>query len=232
VAGTNLRTDIVDPLVPEHPAARWTPLARWAAALTLVLGTGLQAAAWVVDVQPSYRATLDAAVQNPARSAVVELLLALAVPFLVWGFGVYAVLGRRRSPRLAWAGGILTTGGLILLGSHLGSEMVQVQLAADGVLSPAAVARLADRASLGATVVGFGFLGCILVGIPLTAVSLWRSRAVPRLAALFLACFLAVDLAGQGVAAHVIAFVAASWIALTLIRVRPPRGLASQGSAW
>jgi hypothetical protein len=69
------------------------------------------------------------------------------------------------------------------------------------------------------------------LGIALTGASLWRSRAVPRTAAALLVVFLVLDVAGQGTAivalsviAHVIGFLAAGWIALAVLRVRPLRG--------
>jgi hypothetical protein len=73
------------------------------------------------------------------------------------------------------------------------------------------------------------FLVGVVLGIPLTAVSLWRSRAVPRTAAALLVVFLALDLVGEStyavlsVVAHVIAVIPAAWIALTVLRLPPLR---------
>jgi hypothetical protein len=214
---------VADPPVVEEPPAFPSPVLRAAAAATLVLGTGLQAAAWLIDPQPSYRAALASAAARSGPSELAELCLVLAIPFLVGGFAVYAVIGARRSPRLAWCGGVLMAIGLIELGIHSGSELLQFQLAADRVLSPAAVAGLADHPSLPGLVAQLGFLGCVLVGLPVTVVSLWRSAAVPRPAAVLLGVFLAVDLAGRGVEAHLIAVVAATWIAVSVVRGEPGR---------
>src|SRR4051812_4017930 len=105
-----------------HPTASLGAPVRIAAAATLVLGTGLQAAAWLVPQEEGLTASLAEAAANPARSRVVELLITLAVPFLVGGVAVYVLLGWRRSPRLAWTGGVLFAVGLIELGIHLGGE--------------------------------------------------------------------------------------------------------------
>ena len=220
---TGLPAGAADPSALDGAAAGLTRGVRVAAAATLVLGTGLQAAAWVVDPQSSYRGALASAAADAGARDLAELFLVTAIPFLVGGFLVYAVLGRRRSPRLAWSGAVLMTYGLINLGIHSGAELLQFQLAAGRLLTPAAIARLADHPSLPAAVVQFSFLGCILVGVPLTVVSLWRSGVVPRPAAALLGAFLVVDLAGRGIEAHLIAFVAASWIAVSVVRPRPAR---------
>lgn len=217
-------TDLaVDSPAVDNPMARLKPGVRWAAAATLVLGTGLQAATWVVGAQPSFRAALASAAGSPGSADVAELCLALAIPFLVGGFLVYALLGWRRSPRLACTGAVLMSFGLINLGIHSGSELLQFQLAGDRVLTPAAVARLADHPSLPVSVVSIVFLACILVGLPVTVVSLWRSGAVPRAAAALLGAFLALDLAGHGTTSHLVALAAATWIALYVVRPQPLR---------
>jgi hypothetical protein len=59
-----------------------------------------------------------------------------------------------------------------------------------------------------------GFFG--LLGM---AVSLWRSRAVPRAAVLLIPVFVLVDfILQQGLASHVIQFLAATWIAWVVLR--------------
>ena len=53
------------------------------------------------------------------------------------------------------------------------------------------------------------------------AVALWRSGAVPRAAVLLIPVFVLVDfILQQGLAGHVIQFVAATWIAWVVLRAR------------
>ena len=63
------------------------------------------------------------------------------------------------------------------------------------------------------------FLGGAALGILLTSAALWRSRAVPRGAAVLLVVFFAIDVAAsQPLIAHVIALVGACWIASSILR--------------
>jgi hypothetical protein len=112
-----------------------------------------------------------------------------------------------------------------MLGVNLGTEVMTSFLVHDSSLSPAQ----ADHAtrtltSLPASVMNVAFLVGVGLGIPLTGVSLWRSRAVPRAAAALLVAFLVIDLVGESTAAslsvvaHVISFVAAGWIAIAVVR--------------
>jgi membrane associated rhomboid family serine protease len=116
--------------------------------------------------------------------------------------------------------------GLTALATNLGTEIMTYSMVQNAIVDP----MQADHAtrileSLPAVVTNIMFLVGVVLGIPLTAAALWRSRAVPRIAAALLVAFLAVDLTDQstgigaiGAIAHVLAFIAASWIAVTVIR--------------
>jgi hypothetical protein len=60
-------------------------------------------------------------------------------------------------------------------------------------------------------VLGFG-------GPLATLFSLWRSKAVPRVAVLIVLVGFAVDIAGHGTEGHLTTFVGATWIAVTILR--------------
>jgi hypothetical protein len=227
--------------VPEDqlgPAVQLSTTLRVAAATTLVLGAGLQAAAWLVYAEPNLTAAYTAVKAGAGRPDVSLALNVLATPFWIASVPVYVLLGRTRSPRLAWVGGTLLVAGLTALGTNLGTEIMTSFLVREAAISPAQ-ADQATRAlsSPPASVMSMVFLLGVAVGIPLTAAALWRSRAVPRAAAALLVVFLLVDIAGQstlipflGVIAHVIGLVAATWIAVTVVRMprSNPNRLAAQ----
>jgi hypothetical protein len=90
------------------PAARWTGAGRWAAAATLVLAAGFQLGAFIAE--PRHDETVDRfewVAANTDRADLAKLFDLLAMPFLFGVVLVYVLLSRGRSPRLAYAGGIL-----------------------------------------------------------------------------------------------------------------------------
>jgi hypothetical protein len=96
------------------PAARWTPLGRAAAAATLVLGAACQLIVFLTE--PSHDETIDRLrwiADHPDRANVAKLFDVLAMPFLFGVVIVYVLLSRQRSPRLAYAGGILLGCGMV-----------------------------------------------------------------------------------------------------------------------
>jgi hypothetical protein len=213
-----------------HPAARLSTTLRVAAATTLVLGTGLHAAAWLVYSQPNLTTTYSSVAAGAVRPDLSTALLLLGIPFWIASVAVYVMLGRSRSPRLAWTGGVLLVVGFTMLAANLGTEIMTSFLARRATITPAEAAQATQTlASLPATVMNLLFVIGVVLGIPLTAVSLWRSRAVPRTTAALLVAFLALDLAGEtassllSVIAHVVAVIPASWIAVTVLRVPPLR---------
>ncbi len=65
-----------------------------------------------------------------------------------------------------------------------------------------------------AIAIGIMFLGGATLGILVTSAALWRSRAVPRGAAVLIVVFFIVDAPlSQPLIGHLIALVAARWIA-------------------
>jgi hypothetical protein len=212
-----------------HPAAYLSRNVRNAAAAALVLGTGLQAASWLVYAEADLTALFTRIADGAARPDLSLALMVLGMPFWIASVAVYVLLGRIRSPRLAWIGGGLLVAGLTGLATNLGTEVMTSSLVQNRVIDPRQAAHATMTLdSVPATVLNLMFLLGVGLGLPLIGISLWRSRAVPRAAAALLVAFLLIDLAGEGsgiatvsVIAHVLAFVAASWVAVAVLRMRP-----------
>lgn len=210
--------------VPEpgaSPAARFSRVGRIGAATALVLGAGLQLAAF--SIEPASEATIDRLrwiADHPGQANLAKLCDLLAMPFLLGSALVYVLLSKDRSPRLAYAAGILLGTGLVGLTAVQGYETTQFGLAQDGRFDLVTLADAIDNVTIPPAIamivmllVG-GFFG--LLGM---AVALWRSRAVPRAAVLLIPVFVLVDFILQrGLAGHAIQFVAASWIAWVVLR--------------
>ena len=122
--------------VPEpaaSPAARFSRAGRISAAATLMLGAGLQLAAF--SIEPANAETIDRLrwiADHPAQANLAKLCDVLAMPFLFGSALVYVLLSRERSPRLAYVAGILLGIGLVGLSAVQGSETTLFGLAQDG----------------------------------------------------------------------------------------------------
>ncbi len=211
--------DVPEPAT--SPAARFTPGGRLAAAGTLVLGAGLQLASFAIE--PANDETIDRLrwiADNPDRANLAKLCDVLAMPFLIATVLVYVLLSRERSPRLSYAGGALLGFGLVGLTLVQGFETLQFGLAQDGRFDLTELADAIDDATIPPAIamivlllVG-GFFGLLTI-----AAALWRSGAVARGAVLLIPAFVLVDfILQQGLAGHVIQFVAACWIAWAVLR--------------
>jgi hypothetical protein len=203
------------------PAARWTRVGRFAAAATLVLGAAFQLASFLTETPNDE--TVDRlrwVAEHPDRADLVKLFDFLAMPFLLGTALVYVLLSRERSPRLAYAGGILLACGMVGLAAVQGFEILQFALAQDGRFDLTALADAVDDLS---TPAGIAMLLLFLVGaffgLVISTAALWRSRAVPRAAALLIPAFIVVDIfLGMGRLGHAISFAAACWFAWAVLR--------------
>lgn len=207
-----------------HPAAELPRPARIAAAATLVLGSGCQAIAFLLipSIDDS-TAWLTWIAENETRGQLSKLFDVLAMPFLVGSAAVYIMLGRKQSPKLAWVGGIGLGSGLVGLAMLQGWEVLAYNLVADDAASPETVASAVD--GITSSPAGIAVLVLFMVlgfgGLLITLMSLWRSQVVPRAAVLLLLIGFVVDAFIAPVEGHVIMFLAASWIAFTIIRAAP-----------
>jgi hypothetical protein len=212
------------PNLAASPAAHWTSAGRIAAATTLVLGAAFPLASHVMAPDPY--STIDWfhwIADHPDLANLTKVFDLLQMPFLFGTVLVYVLLSRQRSPRLAYAGGLLYGCGMVGLSAVEGYETLAYALAQDGRFDLAAVADVSDQSSTPAIVMLLIFLPFAFFGLLTSAVALWRSGAVPRAAVLLIVAFLVVDvflIEGFGApdwASHVFAFVGACWIAWAVL---------------
>jgi hypothetical protein len=158
-------------------------------------------------------------------SKVFELFQLL---FLFGTVLVYVLLSRQRSPRLAYASGILLGCGMVGLSAVHGYETLAYALAQDGRFDSTALADVVDeQSSTPAIVMLLIFIPFAFFGLLTVSVALWRFGAVLRAAVLLIVAFLVVDFLlgseGFGIAldwvGRVISFVGACWIASAVLLV-------------
>jgi hypothetical protein len=215
------------PDVAASPATRFTSAGRLAAAGTLVLGAGFQLAAFLI--LPTHDETLERLqwiADHAARAETAKVFDILAMPFLLGTAVVYLLLARDRSPRLAWAGGILLALGMVGLSVLQGLETLEYALATDGRFELATLADAVDDLSTAPAVAFFVmFIGGAFFGLLISSVALWRSRAVPRGAVLLLPLFIVVDgFLQRPVEGHVVSLAAALWFATAVLRAGRAEG--------
>lgn len=189
-----------------------------------MLGAAFQLAAFVTE--GPHDETIDRVrwiADHPDRANLAKLFDLLAMPFLFGTAVVYVLLSRRRSPRLAYAGGILLGCGMVGLSMNQGFETLEFALAQDGRFDLTALADAVDDISIApAIAMLLLFIPGALFGLLTMTAVLWRSRAVPRGAVLLIPAFIVVDFFLQmGRLAHAIAFVGACWIAWAVLRTGP-----------
>jgi hypothetical protein len=179
-----------------HPAARWSV----AAALVLAPAFGLVAAVASPGLTTSAEAELGSIAANPAQFDVYALALLFSSYLMVPAvFALTGLIGRRR-PRLVFAAGVLTQLGLLVA---IGDAAVESMYAAMG--------RTGDRATMVALsnrydaatswVYSIGGLSLIL-GSALLGVALWRTRSLPRWAAVGFPVSIVLNIAGFAAASQ------------------------------
>ena len=210
------------------PAASWPSAGRIAAAVTLVLAAAFPLASHLIPPPIADRSTYDWlhwVADRPDLATLTKVFELLALPFLFGTVLVYVLLSRQRSPRLAYAGGILFGCGLVGLSAVEGYETLAYALAQDGRFELTALADVVDaQSSMPAIVMLLLLVVGVFFGLLTSAVALWRSGAVPRAAVLMILAFLLVDLVlyeqfaiAPAWASHVFDFVGACWIASAVL---------------
>jgi hypothetical protein len=168
------------------PAASWTSAGRIAAAATLILSAAFSLASHLIG--PRTERTIDWfhwIANHPDLANLMKVFELLALPFLFGTALVYVLLSRQRSPRLAYAGGILLGCGLVGLSAVEGYETLAYTLAHDGRFELATLADVVDAmSSVPAIVMLLLLVVGAFFGLLTLAVALWRSGAVPRAAVL------------------------------------------------
>jgi hypothetical protein len=214
------------------PAANWTSAGRTAAAVTLVLGAAFPLASHLMAalIGPRTDRTITWFhwfANHPDLANLMKVFELLALPFLFGTALVYVLLSRQRSPRLAYAGGILLGCGLVGLSAVEGYETLAYALAQDGRFKLTALADVVDaQSSVPAIVMLLLLILGASFGMLTLAVALWRSGAVPRAAVLMIPAFMVVELVlyeGFGIvpawASHAFDFAGACWIASAVLLV-------------
>jgi hypothetical protein len=216
------------PNLAASPAANWTSAGRIAAATTLVLGAAFPLAAHLM-VPVTVRSVIDWlhwTADHPDLANLSKVFELLQMPFLFGTVLVYVLLSRERSPRIAYAGGILFGVGMVGMSALHGYETLAYALAQDSRFDLAALADVVGaQSSPPAIVMLLIFLPFAFIGLLTSAIALWRSGAVPRAAVLLIVAFLVVDVflgpEGFGIApdwvSRVISFVGACWIASAVL---------------
>ncbi len=220
---SDFATTLVSADTSASPARDWPRLGRVAAAGTLVAGAACQLASFALT--PDYDETADRLAwiaEDTAQAQAAKVCDLLAMPFLVGTAIVYFLLARRRTPRLAWAGGILLVTGMVGLSMVQGAETVLYAFADDARFDLAALGDAMDDISTpSAIVMLLFFLPGAFFGVVLSGAALWRARSVPRGAVILMYVFLLVDIVLQrGFIGHAISLAAATWIAVTVLRSR------------
>jgi hypothetical protein len=220
------------PNLAASPAANWTSAGRIAVATTLVLGAAFPLASHlIVDLwlPPSARIIdwIHWVADHPDLANLAKVFELLQMPFLFGTVLVYVLLSRERSPRIAYAGGILLGCGFVGLSAVEGYETLAYALAQDGRFDLTALSDVVGaQSSTPAIVMLLIFLPFAFFGLLTSAVALWRSGAVPRAAVLLISvAFLVADVFlgsnGFGITpdwvGRVIAFVGACWIAWAVL---------------
>ena len=216
------------PNLAASPAATWTSAGRIAAAATLVLGAAFPLASHLmvpVTVRSIYD-WLHWVADHPDLANLSKVFELLQMPFLFGTVLVYVLLSRQRSPRLAYAGGILLGCGFVGLSAVHGYETLAYALVQDGRFDSTALADVVGaQSSTPAIVMLLIFILFAFFGLLTSAVALWRSGAVPRAAVVLIVAFLVTDvfLGSNGVGivpdwvCRVFAFVGACWIASAVL---------------
>jgi hypothetical protein len=217
------------PNLAASPAANWTSAGRIAAATTLVLGAAFPLATHLMVPATATDRTIDWlhwVADHPDLANLTKVFDLLQMPFLFGTVLVYVLLSRQRSPRIAYAGGILLGCGFVGLSAVNGYETLAYALAQDGRFDLTALADVVGaQSSTPAIVMLLIFLPFAFFGLLTSAVALWRSGAVPRAAVLLIVAFLVVDVflgpEGFGITpdwvSRVISFVGACWIASAVL---------------
>lgn len=133
------------PNLAASPAANWTSAGRIAAATTLVLGAAFPLASHLME--PTTDRTIDWLrwiADHPDLANLTKVLELFQMPFLFGTVLVYVLLSRQRSPRLAYAGGILLGCGMVGLSAVEGYETLAYALAQDGRFDLTALADVVD----------------------------------------------------------------------------------------
>lgn len=181
---TTVTTSAPTTIRPHDTRAFWRTLLAVVAPLPM-LSKGIAYLIIPVDGGADFDTTLEALQPRPElANALVWLdvvFCVLLVPALVAG----CWLARRSAPRLTTAAGVVAVGGALVGVALLGGPLPPYQSTLRHDLDPSAM-KAYMNAMEGDAVFGVGalcFIVAVVIGLTLLGSALWRSRQIPRLAA-------------------------------------------------
>lgn len=208
-----------------RPATPWTSTGRIAAAICLI-GGGV---GWTVaDFIGFGKDGVDQLAYDRAHPTLAGIGLTadlIGTVFILGAAVAWVLLGRGRSPRLAWTAGAMLGPALIAQGVVSGVEITQYALARDGRFDLAALAdAVASPAQMG--IPGWMFLPMFMigafVGLIVAMIALWRSGSVARPAIIMVALFQVSQALPQVVPTTPLLLVGLVWMALDVAVLRRP----------
>jgi hypothetical protein len=206
------------------PAAAWTPTGRAAAAVALIGGGVLWLVGDLIGFGHSGVERAAYVTAHPTLTGVGVSADMLGTALLLFAIPIWLLLGRHRSPRLAWAGAVLGGLGMAAQAVIHGVDIVDYMVARSRSLDFATFRQVVDGGSgLPFAIFMIMFLGGAFLGTALTMIALWRARSLPRPALVLWIAFLAVNLASIQMPTTIIAVVALTWMAVAIVRVRATR---------
>ncbi len=176
----------------------------WAAAAAFLVGGLLQLAEFLLEPgSASTTARLDWWLAHPVRMDWSQAAGIAAIPFLLVGAAMMWRLARTDSPRLAVTALLVVAVAMIGLGAVHGIEFAARWAAIGGHDDAAKTILDLQEPRLPGIVTVIMFLPAAVIGNVLMVIALWRSRFVPKLAAIGLVAFVVLDfVASQEVISH------------------------------
>jgi hypothetical protein len=208
---------------PRSVVAGWTSGARTGAAITLIASGLLWFIADVIDFNGDEMTFMSA---HPTLAGIGVSSDMLAIPFLLGSVAVWLLLARKASTKLAWIGSILLVCGLVGQGIIEGVEMIGYTVAQTHAMTGPAYTDLTNNlAGLPGKVFALMFFVGAGLGIVLTMIAVWRSRAVPRTAAALLIAFQVIQTVGVPFPATAVAL--AGFVLMAIAILRTPHATSS-----
>lgn len=207
---------------PISPVTGWTSAGRAGAAITLVASGLLWFIADVIGFGQDHMTYLAA---HHTLGGIAVTADILAVPFLFGNAAVWLLMARRASTKLAWIGAILLVFGLTGQAMIEGVEMIGYTIAQSDRIDHTTFVDVTNQLSglPGVVFMAMFFIGASL-GIVIAMVAVWRSRAVPRTAAVLPVAFQVVQTVGVPFPATVLVLVGLAWMAIAVLRT-PARSI-------
>jgi hypothetical protein len=223
-------TDPTGTAAPLRSAARdWTRGGRVAAAAAFAAGGALWTVGDLIGFGKDGTDHLVYMHGHPGAAGIGLTGDLLGTLFMLGAAAAWFLLSWRRSPKLAVAGAVLLSIGLMMQCVLSGVEMTQFALARSGAVPVGLLATTLDSpAAMG--LAGDVFLplwmGGAFVGIVLAMISLWRSRSVARPAIVLVLLFQVVQFVGV-IPGSPFLLVGLVWMAADVLRSAPTRDLES-----